>query len=100
MNSLTHAYPNRKNGTLSLEVDLVNDSLHLTYSDDGKGIEKKLLNKLFDPYFSTNKCAGNSGLGLFIVHTLVTERLGGSIECQSVPGKMTTFFIKATIERR
>jgi len=100
MNSVTHGYPGGKKGNLSLEIDLVNDSLHLKYSDDGKGIEKKLLNKLFDPYFTTNKAAGNSGLGLFIVYTLVTERLGGSIECQSVPGKMTTFFIQATIERR
>lgn len=100
MNSVTHGYPGGKNGNLNLEIDLVNDSLHLKYSDDGKGIEKKLLTKLFEPYFTTNKSAGNSGLGLFIVYTLVTERLGGSIECHSVPGKMTTFFIQVNIERR
>jgi len=100
MNSLTHGYPEGKKGHLSLEISLVNNSLHLKYSDDGKGIEKKLLNKLFDPYFSTNKSAGNSGLGLFIIHTLVTQRLGGSIECQSIPGQMTTFFIQVTIGRR
>jgi len=100
MNSVTHGYPSGKKGNLSLEIDLVNDSLHLKYSDDGKGIDKKLLNKIFDPYFTTNKSAGNSGLGLSIVYTLVTERLGGSIECQSDPGKMTTFFIQVTIERR
>lgn len=100
MNSVTHGYPSGKSGNLSLEVSVAHSVLHLKYSDDGKGIEKKLLNKLFDPYFTTNKQAGNSGLGLFIVYTLVTQRLGGSIQCQSVPGKMTTFFIEVTIERR
>lgn len=98
INSLTHAYAPGASGNLTIEVLASQDNMKVTYRDDGKGIDKKLLNKIFEPYFTTNAGAGNTGLGLYIVHSLVTQHLGGSIECSSMIGHGTTFTLQIPIE--
>ena len=58
----------------------------LTYRDNGKGMDEKALSKIFDPFFTTKRSQGGSGLGMHIVHNLVTQTLGGMISCKSEPG--------------
>lgn len=100
INSLIHAYPSGATGILTLEITAGPAAIQLKYSDDGKGIAKEHLPQIFEPRFTTNEAAGNTGLGLSTVHSLVTERLGGSIDCASTPGKGTTFTITLPVERR
>ncbi len=64
--------------------------VHLSFHDQGSGIPKENLLKIFDPYF-TNKKAG-SGLGLAIAYTIIKKH-GGLITVDSVPGKGATFSI-------
>ncbi|MDG2022087.1 MAG: ATP-binding protein, partial [Phycisphaerales bacterium] len=64
--------------------------VHLEVRDDGEGIPEEIRNSLFDPYFSTRKTGRGTGLGLTIVHRVVTE-LGGEIEVESERGEGTTF---------
>ena len=62
----------------------------ITMRDQGAGIDKKHLDRIFDPYFTT-KQAG-SGLGLATTHSIVTKH-GGHISCESEPGRGTVFSI-------
>jgi signal transduction histidine kinase len=66
----------------------------LTISDNGKGIAPEHLSKVFDPFFTTRLGQGGSGLGLHIVHNLVTGILGGQIRVFSVEGKGTQFVMR------
>jgi signal transduction histidine kinase len=64
--------------------------VEITVSDDGNGIPEEAQRHVFDPFFTTSRAQGHIGLGLYIVHNLVTQQLGGTITLVSAPGKGTT----------
>lgn len=66
------------------------DSVSVEIQDNGEGISKENLKKIFDPYFTTKGKRGGSGLGLPICYNIVREH-GGVIEVKSTPGKGTLF---------
>jgi signal transduction histidine kinase len=99
MNSLTHAYSPEDAGHLVFDFKQEGEQIILEYSDDGKGIPKEHLSKIFDPFFTTKRGQGGSGLGLHIVYNLVTQKLNGTIECESQVGVGANFIIKLLIER-
>ena len=66
--------------------------LHMAVSDTGCGIPEECIEKIFDPYFSTKDKEHNSGLGLAVVHGIVSSHSGG-IQVRSSVGKGTTFHI-------
>ncbi|SFU48686.1 Signal transduction histidine kinase [Methylobacterium sp. 174MFSha1.1] len=61
----------------------------ITIGDDGAGIAPQHLDRVFDPFFTTARARGGTGLGLHIIHNLVTHRLAGSVEIQSTVGQGT-----------
>ena len=65
----------------------------LRFSDNGVGISEANLGKIFDPFFTTKLGQGGSGLGLNIVHNIVTGLLGGRITVESAPGTGSCFNI-------
>ncbi|CAK0746657.1 hypothetical protein CCP1ISM_2530002 [Azospirillaceae bacterium] len=83
-NSVTHGFAPGQSGILSITVARSGpDHIELTYSDNGRGIPQRNQSKVFEPFFTTGRGAGNIGLGLHIVHNLVTGRLGGQIRLES-----------------
>jgi signal transduction histidine kinase len=66
------------------------DQVEITFSDDGRGISEKVQRHVFDPFFTTRRSEGSTGLGLYIVYNLVTQQLGGKVTLVSAPGKGTT----------
>lgn len=66
--------------------------ISVTFTDDGCGIPKSDLERVFEPFFSTKTKQGGTGLGLSITYGLVQE-LGGSIGVQSEEGKGTSFVV-------
>lgn len=64
--------------------------IRLIVSDNGPGIAPELLERIFDPYFTTKELGEGTGLGLSIVRSIV-EQLGGTIDVCSEPGKGTSF---------
>ncbi len=91
MNSLTHAYQKGETGHVRFEYEQNETQAIMSYSDDGRGIEAEHLEKIFDPFFTTARHQGGTGLGLHIVYNLVTQKLGGTISCDSQVGQGATF---------
>jgi signal transduction histidine kinase len=97
MNSLVHAYDEEDSGEICLEFKREDKQVILQYTDDGKGINSENMSKLFEPFFTTNRSQGSTGLGLHIVYNLVTHKLKGTIHCKSSVGSGTQFIIKLPI---
>jgi signal transduction histidine kinase len=93
MNSIMHAYDDGEEGNILIDVSTQNDNLILKYIDDGKGIDSKIIGKIFNPFFTTKRNKGGTGLGLHISYSIVKQTLGGNMECSSQPGNGTTFII-------
>lgn len=93
-NALTHAFEPGQHGEVRLKVEASGEQLCLRFSDDGRGMDDPTRERAFDPFFTTRRGSGGSGLGLNIVHNLVTQLLGGSIELTSSPGRGTRFTIR------
>lgn len=77
-------------GILKISLLLNGDFVKISFEDNGEGIPKEKLSKIFEPYFTTK--ATGSGLGLMISYRIVKEH-GGRIEVVSEEGKGTTFTI-------
>jgi signal transduction histidine kinase len=91
-NALVHGFDGRERGTIKIAATLAGDGwLELRISDDGAGIAPEHLGRIYDPFFTTRLGAGCSGLGLNIVHNIVTGVLGGKIRAAS-PGRAGTTF--------
>ncbi len=88
-NSLMHAFPTGDPGLVTLTVDRDERGAVLTCEDDGVGMDAVVLRRVFEPFFTTQRGRGGSGLGMHIVHNLVTDLLGGSIAVASTPGRGT-----------
>ena len=61
----------------------------VSVSDTGTGMTPDVIAKAFDPFFTTRRDIGRIGLGLHIVHNIVTNRLGGELHLDSAPGMGT-----------
>lgn len=76
------------------DAELGNDpAIELAVADHGVGIPPEDLSRVFEPFFTTGRSKGGSGLGLSIVRTLVRDALGGTIEVASTPGTGTRFTV-------
>jgi ligand-binding sensor domain-containing protein/signal transduction histidine kinase len=93
MNSLTHAWEPGETGTIHIGASMDGDTVRLTYQDDGKGMPEEVADQMFDPFFTTRRGQGGSGLGLHIVYNLVTRVLRGDIEADTSPDKGLRFEI-------
>ncbi|MDG5494732.1 HAMP domain-containing sensor histidine kinase [Niveispirillum sp. BGYR6] len=86
MNSIMHGYPDERPGHLRLSARLLpGDRVELVYSDDGQGIPPSLWERIFEPFFTTRRGSGGSGLGLYLLYSIVTVRLGGTVTVGDAP---------------
>lgn len=93
INSLIHGYMHRKEGKIYICAYRRGDRLQLQYRDDGQGIAAEHLGRIYEPFFTTARDRGGTGLGLHIVYNLVTQRLKGLIHHESTPTQGVTFFL-------
>lgn len=93
-NALVHGFEGLKKGQIRIEVFEFEDSISIMIQDDGIGMDQTTLNQIYDPFFTTKRSRGGTGLGLNIVHNMITNVLQGSVVCESALGKGTQFTIQ------
>lgn len=92
-NSINHGFDDRDHGVITIQTSISSDMLTIDYHDDGRGIEPSIMNKIFEPFTTTKRGSGGSGLGLHLVYNLVTQALGGKISFISEIEKGVNFKI-------
>ena len=86
MNAVQHAFDaGKRPGTVVIKVTHNAPNVRLEFSDDGKGMDANQLARIFEPFYTTRRDEGGSGLGLYICYNIVTTQLGGTIVCHSQP---------------
>jgi signal transduction histidine kinase len=90
LNSAVHAFPDGARGSVRIAAQASGrDHVEVLFSDDGCGMSPEVRRQVFDPFFTTRRDQGSTGLGLHIVHNIVTSRLGGRISLETRPGAGT-----------
>lgn len=93
MNSLRHAFKDTEDGIITISVALKDGLLEILFNDNGCGIPEENIEKIWDPFFTTARSEGGTGLGLNIVYNIVNHNLKGKITCESKIGEGTCFNI-------
>jgi signal transduction histidine kinase len=94
MNSLIHGFQGMDHGEIGISVTEHRESLVLDYRDNGRGMDEQTLKHIYDPFYTTCRASGGTGLGMNIVFTIVTGKLNGTIQCTSTPGQGARFLIQ------
>lgn len=92
-NAYLHAFEGRTDGVLTISARLEGDQVLMSVADNGVGIPAPVLEKLFEPFFSTKIGKGGTGLGMAIVRNLTNKTLCGRITVESTVGQGTRFDI-------
>lgn len=87
MNSLIHGFEGINAGTIDINIQEQDGEVAITFKDNGRGVEAEQLENLFDPFYTTRREQGGSGLGTHITFNLVKQTLAGDITATSEPGK-------------
>jgi signal transduction histidine kinase len=95
-NAVVHAYADFQGGCVDIAAHLLsgNETVVLTISDHGHGMDNATQARIFDPFFTTRMGRGGTGLGLSIVFGIVTKSLGGRIRVESEVAKGARFVLE------
>ena len=92
LNAVSHAFSPDVDSAIDIHVHrLDQDNIEVVFSDNGQGMTDDVKRRAFDPFFTTARGRGGTGLGLHIVHNIVTNQLGGRIAVASEPGRGVRF---------
>ena len=98
MNSLIHGFDGIEEGQIQINIPENEENLEIQYSDSGRGMDDDTLKNIFNPFFTTRRGHGGTGLGMHIVFNVVSQKLGGHISAESVLNNGTVF--KISIPRK
>ena len=91
-NAVRHGFDGRDHGTVRITAGRGEDqTIRLRVADDGVGIAPALIGRIFDPFVTTKKGRGGTGLGLHISYNAVVQLLGGTLTVDSAPGQGAVF---------
>lgn len=93
VNSLRHAFGGIASPRIEITARQEDARVVIEYRDNGVGVPRELHERIFEPFFTTRRGQGGSGLGLNIVYNLVTRKLLGRLDFQSVQGDGVRFVI-------
>jgi signal transduction histidine kinase len=92
MNSLLHGFEDIKQGKITIKAEQQKNTIVIVYSDDGKGLSSESQAKIFEPFYTTKRGYGGTGLGMHLVYNLVSQTMQGTIQLQEAD-KGCTFLI-------
>lgn len=93
INSTKHGFTDTSDNQILIAVVIKKEALVLSYQDNGVGMSDEIIKKIFEPFYTTKRGKGGTGLGMHIVFNLVTQKLGGQIKVQSKPNKGTKVMV-------
>ncbi len=93
MNSLLHGFDMMPSGSITMDIEDKYGDIYFSYKDNGKGIPEDIIEKIYDPFFTTKRAHGGTGLGLNIVYNLVAQKLSGTIKCSNLKPSGVEFLI-------
>ncbi|MBP7316119.1 MAG: HAMP domain-containing histidine kinase, partial [Chitinophagaceae bacterium] len=80
--------------TVSVSTKKMNDIVEIRVNDNGNGIPQKVLDKIFQPFFTTKPTGQGTGLGLSLSYDIVTKGHGGELRAETKDGEGTTFIVQ------
>jgi PAS domain S-box-containing protein len=92
-----HGTPGEK-GEIGIDTCRDGNWVEIRVRDSGTGIPTEIQSRIFDPFFTTKPVGRGTGQGLAIVHSVITERHGGTIRFETQPGQGTTFILRFPIQ--
>ncbi len=97
-NALLHAFDGERAGTMRLSARRLDPAMiELRFEDDGHGVAADALSHIFEPFYTTKRGHGGTGLGLHIVFNLVTAKLGGRIDVHGAPEDGLHFLLRIPV---
>lgn len=97
-NSLIHGFSRKQSGEISITLYKKEQQIYLDYADDGVGIPGEIQHQIFEPFVTTNRGTGGSGLGMHIVYNLITHSFGGTIELDKAAEKGAHFILSWPVQ--
>ncbi|MEO6405042.1 MAG: ATP-binding protein, partial [Ferruginibacter sp.] len=82
---------------VSISTKKINDKVEIKVTDNGNGIPQKVLDKIFQPFFTTKPTGQGTGLGLSLSYDIVTKGHGGELKVETTEGKGSTFIIQLPV---
>lgn len=96
-NACLHAF-NQNKGIITITSKVDETTYTLSIKDNGCGMEQAQIARIFEPFYTTGRMKGDTGLGLSIAFNLVHQSLKGEISCQSLIGQGSTFSIRLPVK--
>jgi len=84
-------------GCITIRTRRDGDAVEIAIADTGAGISEEIRTEIFDPFFTTKEVGKGTGQGLAICHSIIVEKHGGALDCESEVGRGTTFTIRMPI---
>lgn len=100
MNSLNHAFNKVEQGKMTMHAELQDNTCVLVYRDNGCGVPDQLKKTIFDPFVTTRRGKGSTGLGMHLVFNMVTQALGGTIDLHSEVGEGVEITVRFPVDVR
>jgi len=97
INSFVHGFDDKTLGVIKILAHRNDEYVFIDYFDNGVGISNEIAEKVFQPFFTTKRSIGNTGLGLHIVYNTIHQQLNGNIELVSDEKKGVHFKITLPI---
>ncbi len=96
--AIAEVEPSGQRGSITVDTGFDDEFVEIRISDSGCGIPKENLTKVFDPFFTTKEVGKGTGQGLAIVHDIIVDKHGGTVDIESEEGKGTTFILRLPID--
>ncbi len=82
---------------VSVQTKKINNSIEIQVKDNGNGIPQHIIDKIFQPFFTTKPTGEGTGLGLSLAYDIITKEHNGTIKVESKEGEGTMFIIQLLI---
>lgn len=90
-NTVIHGFCGSDHEKIEITVNKTGSQLMIIYQDNGSGMVEETRKKIFEPFYTTERGNGGTGLGMHIVYNIIVKLFKGSIICHSRPGRGTSF---------